>query len=69
MSEKMLRGMIEDLNQHHRSKPELLTYHVNKRLTKSLQNYYHDLMEAYNNLVRKDAAKILNKVFPSGGAE
>lgn len=64
MSENVLKDMLKDLDQHHKQKSELLPYYINKRLAKSLKNYYRDLMEAYNNLTKKDTVKVLKRMFP-----
>ena len=65
--EDTLNHMLKDLNSHHRKRKELLVKYVNKRLDKGLHNYYEELMASYDMLVRRDAQKVLKKMFPKGG--
>lgn len=62
MDSKMLLQMLEELASHHRNKKDLLPIYVNTRLDKSLKNYYEELLNIYDSLVRKDAAKVLKKM-------
>lgn len=59
MNSRMLLHMLDDLNNHHRKRKELLPEYVNSRLDKSLKNYYEELISNYDALIRKDAAKVL----------
>ena len=40
---------------------ELLEYYVNARLDKSIQSYYEELMDSYNALTKRDAARVLRR--------
>lgn len=61
--EKILRHMLSDLDKHRRPRKELLSDYIQSRLDLSLKNYYEDLMKAYDAITRKDAAKIIKRVF------
>lgn len=64
MNKNVLEDMLKDLDQHHRQKAELLPHYINRRLAKSLKNYYRDLLEAYSNLTKKDTVRVLKRMFP-----
>lgn len=41
-----INRMLKDLKSHKRPKESLTSYYVQARLTKSIQNYYSDLLKA-----------------------
>lgn len=59
----VLKRMINELDQHKKSKKELLSQYIQTRLDLSLKNYYEDLMKAYDAITRKDAAKVIKRAF------
>ena len=62
-----LNNMIFDLKKHNRSKQELIEDYINSRLDKSLKSYYEDLMQTYNSITKRDAARVLKKAMQSKG--
>lgn len=56
-----LHRMLDDICAHHRKRRELLEYYVNARLDKSIQSYYEELMDSYNALTKRDAARVLRR--------
>ena len=66
-TEYTLNHMLEDLSKHHRNRKELIVEYVNSRLEKSLQNYYEELLSSYDELTRRDAAKVLKKMLDTKG--
>lgn len=62
-----LNSMILDLKKHDRNKQELIEEYINSRLDKSLKSYYEDLMQTYNSITKRDAARVLKKAMQSKG--
>lgn len=60
--EIILRGMLNDLSNHHRGRKQLLIEYVNNRLDKSLKSYYNELMSTYEMLSRRNATRVLKKL-------
>ena len=56
-----LHKMLDDIHAHNRRRRELLEYYVNTRLDKSIQSYYEELMDSYNALTKRDAARVLRR--------
>lgn len=62
MDELILNNMLKDINKHKRNKNKLLEYYIQKRLKKSLKNYYKDLLETYNILSHKEPKKVFKTI-------
>ena len=60
--EKTLRTIYQDLQNHHRSKSEVLKNSIQERLNKSLMNYYSSLNRSLSFLQDKDIDRYRNKV-------
>lgn len=56
--------MIEDIKNHERSKEVLLPFYIQKRMDLSIKNYYEELMQTYDELMKKDAFKVIKRMFP-----
>lgn len=56
-----LHRMLDDIHSHNGKRRELLEYYVNARLDKSIQSYYEELMDSYNALTKRDAARVLRR--------
>lgn len=59
---RILNNMLQDIELHNRSKDQLLTYYIQKRLDKSLKSYYQDLTNSYNGLITHNEINVLNKL-------
>ena len=57
-----INKMLEELKIHKRSRDYLSSYYVQTRLTKSIQNYYADLLKAQASLENMDARRVLKEV-------
>ena len=57
-----LRRMQSDLKAHNRSKDALLALYIKKRLTKSVESYYADLMKAQAAVEQRDARKVFKEI-------
>ena len=57
-----LKDMLEELSTHHRDKKDLRKMYVIDRLNTSVKNYYTDLLTGYNELVKKDALKVMREM-------
>lgn len=57
-----INKMLKELDSHRRSRDYLSSYYVQTRLTKSIQNYYADLLKAQASLENMDARKVLKEV-------
>lgn len=57
-----INKMLEELKTRKRSRDYLSSYYVQTRLTKSIQNYYADLLKAQASLESMDARKVLKEV-------
>ncbi len=62
--EQTLKDMLKDINEHKRSKENLLEHFVSMRLDKSIQTYYKQLLESVDYLANKEASqeRILNGI-------
>lgn len=62
--EQTLKDMLKDINEHKRSKENLLEHFVSMRLDKSIQTYYKQLLESVDCLANKEASqeRILNGI-------
>lgn len=59
ISIELLENMLDEMSKFHRSKDELMSLYVSKRLEKSLQTYYEDLSESVSYLDAKNSMKVL----------
>ena len=57
-----LHRMQNDLKAHNRSRDALLTLYIKKRLTKSVESYYADLMRAQSAVEQRDARKVFKEI-------
>ena len=58
----ILLEMLKDLKDHHRSKNQLLTLYVEKRLEQSLSNYYNELRSSVTSLSGYNEQNVLQKL-------
>lgn len=63
MNEQLLREMLQDLSRHNGTREKLLPLYLQKRMDLSLKNYYEELMQTYEELTKRDAARVLKKMF------
>lgn len=59
MQTSILLNMLKDIERHKRDKNKLIEYYIQKRLNTSTQNYYKDLLKAYQLISHKDSTKII----------
>ena len=59
---RILLEMLKDLKDHHRSKNQLLTLYVEKRLERSLTNYYKELTSSVTSLSGYNEQNVLQKL-------
>lgn len=62
--EQTLKDMLKDINEHKRSKENLLEHFVSMRLDKSIQTYYKQLLESVDYLASREVSqeRILNGI-------
>lgn len=58
----ILLEMLKDLKDHHRSKNQLLTLYVEKRLERSLTNYYKEVTSSVTSLSGYNEQNVLQKL-------
>ena len=59
---RILLEMLKDLKDHHKSKNQLLTLYVEKRLERSLTNYYKELTSSVTSLSGYNEQNVLQKL-------
>lgn len=59
---RIYSGMLAEISRYKRSKEELMQYYINKRLTKSLQTYYHELTAEVDSLAHRNELKVMRNI-------
>lgn len=62
MNKELIRSMLNNLQMYKRSKSYLLTYYVQSRLNKNLQEYYRKLQRSVRVLEQLNSKKVLKKL-------
>lgn len=62
MLKAYLYNIQRDLQQHHRSKSQLLEYYIQKRLSQSLHTYYNELSNSVQTLSSKNPVKVIKEL-------
>ena len=62
MSEEILIKMLSNIKNHQRNPDQLFEYYVQKRLDKSLQTYYKQLMSSFSSLSSYDEKNVLKQL-------
>ena len=56
-----LCDILHELNKYHRNKEDLKLFYLNKRLNKSLETYYHDIVQTFEYLDYRDNDNLIRK--------
>lgn len=62
MFKSKLYNIINDLNNHKRSKSALLSESIEERLNFALESYDKDIAESYDYLIRRDSLRVMKKI-------
>lgn len=59
---QILLNILSDIQEHKRDLQDLTEFYIQKRLNRSLINYYSDLLKDSNMILSRDAQKMLREL-------